>query len=237
MVRVKLNGKGPFNFLLDTGAPAMIMTEALAKKTGVKLKDGTGEFDLQIEGGIHLPKAEGIAIDMFQLKGMNAMGMAGVELHGVLGYNILAQFRIQYDFTDDRLLWTKLKYDPPKMERIGGGKGGQGGLEFMGNMMEVLGPLFFGKVTFDVRPRGFVGLMLTEDTDGVEVGKVVGDTPADKAGLKEKDRIIEAGGKKVAKAADLFRALDKLGEGDTLKIKISRDGEEKAITIKLGRGL
>jgi len=26
MVRVKLNGKGPFNFILDTGAPALIIS-------------------------------------------------------------------------------------------------------------------------------------------------------------------------------------------------------------------
>ena len=36
MVRVKLNGKGPFNFIIDTGAPALILTEATAKKAGGK---------------------------------------------------------------------------------------------------------------------------------------------------------------------------------------------------------
>src|SRR5437762_7616440 len=75
MVRVKLNGKGPFNFIIDTGAPALIMTEAVAKKAGGVEKDGWSTFDqVEIEGGLTLPKARGIAIDMFQLKGMNSMG-------------------------------------------------------------------------------------------------------------------------------------------------------------------
>src|SRR4249920_2536303 len=88
MVRVKLNGKGPFNFIIDTGAPALIMTEAVAKKVGGKTDEGWTLFDkLDIEGGLSIVKPRGVAVDMFQLKGMNSMGLAGVELHGVLGYN------------------------------------------------------------------------------------------------------------------------------------------------------
>ena len=35
LVRVKLNGKGPFNFVLDTGAPALFLSEAAAEKAGI----------------------------------------------------------------------------------------------------------------------------------------------------------------------------------------------------------
>src|SRR5205814_1414422 len=91
MVRVKVNGKGPFNFIIDTGAPALIMTEAVSKKVGGKTEEGWTTFDkVEIEGGLSIPNPRGVAVDMFQLKGMNALGLAGVELHGVLGYNILA---------------------------------------------------------------------------------------------------------------------------------------------------
>jgi hypothetical protein len=149
MVRVKVNGKGPFNFILDTGAPALIMTEAVAKKAGVKVAKGWAEFKLDVEGGLTIPKAKGIALDMFQLKGMNSMGVAGVELHGVLGYGILAQFRIQYDFTQDKLAWTPLKFEPAEIERIGKGDGSQGGLEMIGNMMKFLAPLMGLKPNFE----------------------------------------------------------------------------------------
>src|SRR5262245_18900060 len=85
MVRLKLNGKGPFNFIIDTGAPALIMTEAVAKKVGGKEADGWTSFDkVELEGGLTIENPRGVAIDMFQLKGMNSMGLAGVELHGVV---------------------------------------------------------------------------------------------------------------------------------------------------------
>ena len=32
MVRTKINGKGPFNLIVDTGAPAVFITKTVAKK-------------------------------------------------------------------------------------------------------------------------------------------------------------------------------------------------------------
>ena len=34
LVRAKLNGKGPFNFILDTGAPAVFIPKKVAKEVG-----------------------------------------------------------------------------------------------------------------------------------------------------------------------------------------------------------
>jgi len=239
MVRVKLNGKGPFNFILDTGAPAMIMTEAVAKKAGLKADKGWGTAKLAIEGGPTLPEAKGLAIDMFQLKGMNAMGVAGVELHGVLGYNILARYRIQYDFTQDRLVWTPLKFEPPEIERIGqkGGDSGQGGLEMIGTMMKFLAPLMGLKPNFEVKPRGFLGLQLAEKDNVVTVTAIVKDSPADKAGVKVGDTLDHAKSNSVESIEDVLNAVGKLGEGDKLFLRIKRGGEKKDLTIELGKGL
>src|SRR5205823_10006711 len=53
LVRAKINNKGPFNFILDTGAPALFLSEEAAKKAGVKPDGkGWGVFDrFEIEGG------------------------------------------------------------------------------------------------------------------------------------------------------------------------------------------
>ena len=117
MIRVKLNGKGPFNFILDTGAPALHHDRGRCQKDRGETRRWLGYFQIPGGGGVEVPKARGLAHDMFQLKGMNALGFAGVELHGVIGYNILAKFKIEYDFTADKLIWTPLDYVPPKMKR------------------------------------------------------------------------------------------------------------------------
>lgn len=238
MVRVKLNGKGPFNFILDTGAPALIMTEAVAKKAGAVLdKKSWSKFKLDVEGGLSIPEAKGLAMDMFQLKGMNALGMAGVELHGVLGYNVLAKFRIEYDFTADKLNWTALDFEPPALRRLGGDKADQGGLEVIGTMMKYLALLSGMKPNFELKPRGFLGLELEEAKGQVLIKSVVKDGPADRAGLKTGDHIELAKTADVDSIEDVLRAVRKLNEGDKVKLRVKRNGEEKEVVVELGKGL
>jgi serine protease DegQ len=238
MVRVKLNGKGPFNFILDTGAPALIMSETVAKKCNAKLDSKNwGDFKLDIEGGLTILDAKGLSTDMFQLKGMNAMGVAGVELHGVLGYNILAQFRIQYDFTQDKLVWTKLDFTPPKMSSIGKKSDGQGSLEFVGDLMKFIAPVLGLRPNFDLKPRGYLGVILEEKTDALYIQSILPESPAEKAGLKVGDRIRVAKGKQVDTVEEMMKAINKLGEGEKLKLTIKRGEDNQDITVELGKGL
>src|SRR5262245_19472174 len=59
LIRAKINGKGPFNFILDTGAPALFVSTAVCKKLGIEAdKKGWGTFErFEIEGGVVLKKA------------------------------------------------------------------------------------------------------------------------------------------------------------------------------------
>src|SRR5215469_10660781 len=81
LVRAKINGKGPFNFILDTGAPALFVSTKACKKLGVEPdKKGWGTFDtFEIEGGVVLKNARARIDDPPQLDGMNALGLAGCE--------------------------------------------------------------------------------------------------------------------------------------------------------------
>ncbi len=58
LVRVRINGKGPFNFLVDSGAPALFVATETAKKVGLKPADEATFWTpidrLEIEGGAQL---------------------------------------------------------------------------------------------------------------------------------------------------------------------------------------
>src|SRR5438309_1629293 len=45
MVRAKINGKGPFNFIVDTGAPMLYVAEPVAKKIGLPIPESKGDGD------------------------------------------------------------------------------------------------------------------------------------------------------------------------------------------------
>jgi len=94
MVRAKINGKGPFNFILDTGAPALFVSPTICEKLGITAnKQGWGKIpSFEIEGRVPLTDARARLETPFQLEGMNGLGLAGAELHGIIGYTVLAQF-------------------------------------------------------------------------------------------------------------------------------------------------
>ena len=57
---------------------------------------------------------------------------------------------------------------------------------------------------------------------------------AKEAGLKVGDVIIEADGKKIKTMNELNEIKNTHSIGDTMKLKINRDGAEKEITLTLG---
>src|SRR5262245_45976815 len=240
LIRAKINNKGPYNFILDTGAPALFVSTKVCKKLGVEPdRKGWGTFDrFEIEGGVVIEKAKGRVDDPFQLKGMNGLGLAGAELHGIIGYNILAKYRMEIDFTRDKMTWTELAWEPKAPMGIGG-RGGQGGLEVFGFLMEALGKFMGRKATPDVVPRGLLGLDAVDD-DGVAVVKsVLANGPADEGGLKPGDRIVKFKGRSVYGLDGLQRFARNVTPGDKIVLTVQRGGDKKEveITIKVGEGL
>ncbi|MDB5308307.1 MAG: serine endoprotease [Gemmataceae bacterium] len=238
LVRVKINGKGPFNLILDTGAPAVFITKAVAKKAKAETDEkGWANLDrFELEGGVVVDKPRARVEDLFQLEGMNGMGLAGVELHGVVGYNVLAKYRVQYDFTADKLAFEPIPgFDPPALVPLGGGKG-QGGLDAIGPLMKMMASLMGIKPNFQTIPRGFVGIEF-DDADGVVVRKVLSGSPGEKAGIKAGDKIEAVKNVGVDDARDLARALVKAGVGVKLKVTVRRGEKTEDLTVELGRGL
>jgi hypothetical protein len=240
LVRAKINGKGPFNFILDTGAPALFVATSVCKKLGVEPdRNGWGTFDrFEIEGGVVLTKFRGRVETPFQLEGMNGMGLAGAEVHGMIGYNVLARYRIQIDFARDKMVWSPLDFEPKLPGGMGGrGGGGLGGLEIMGSIMKGLGTLLGRKAAPDVRLRGFWGVELAEGDESPMVRSVLDKGPAAEAGVKAGDRLTHIQGRSVQNVADVHRFARKLAPGERVKLTVVRGKDSKEITVKTGEGL
>ena len=88
---------------------------------------------------------------------------------------------------------------------------------------------------------GISGIDLDSDTaktyhlvEGIYVKSVEDFSAAEKAGLKAGDVIIEAEGKSIKTMDELNEIKNAHQIGDTLKLKVNRDGNEKEITLTLG---
>ena len=237
MVRVKINGKGPFNFIVDTGAPAVFMGKDVAKKA--KAEAGEKEwvkFDsFELEGGLKVEKARGRAEDLVQFEGMNKMGLAGMEIHGVIGYEVLARYRIEYDLTTDKLVFERLAFDPPALLPLD--KKGVQDIQSMGPMVKMAAALLGIKPNYDTVPRGFTGIEYEEKDKAVTIKAVLPGSPAAKAGLKPGDVITSVKTETVSSGKDLHAALAKAGVGTKWRFYITRGGKDEEVVVELGKGL
>jgi hypothetical protein len=239
VVRAKINGKGPFNFILDTGAPFLFVSTAVAKKLGIEPdQKGLNTFDrFEIEGGVVVRKARGRIEDPFQLEGMNGLGLAGVHLDGIIGYNILARYRVEYDFTKDKLAWTALDFEPPLPKGLGIQGGAPAGLDALGTIMKFAGALLGKKPQPELILPGFFGFQLADVDGAVEIQNLLAQGPAAKAGLQAHDRIQEFQGTKVNSVADFRKRAMKLVSAQYVRLTLKRGLETKQVTIELGKGL
>jgi hypothetical protein len=239
LVRAKINGKGPYNFIVDTGAPALFVAVPVARKVGVKADDkGWGTFDrFEIEGGVVLTKLKGRVETPPQVEGMNGLGLAGVELHGMIGYNVLARYRMEIDFTRDKMVWTPLDYKMKAAVTLVDRKGGAGGIDLLGSIMKSVGSFLGTKASPPVRLRGFLGIELKDGDDNPIVTSVLADGPASKAGLKAGDHITHVADRTVLDTDDVQRFVRRLNPGDSLKLTVRRGNDKKDITVTLGEGL
>ena len=74
-----------------------------------------------------------------------------------------------------------------------------------------------------------------EDTRGALVAGVEPGGPADSAGFRPGDVILEFNGKQVEKVKDLPRIVAAANANDTVRVRVLRDGEEKTIDVTIGR--
>jgi len=113
VIKLKINGKGPFNFILDTGVGLMIITEPklvdsinLQNKRTIKMS-GLGEGDA-FEAYVTPPlKVEipgltsyDVAAAILKTDHFNLSNFVGIPVHGLLGYEFFSNLAVKLNFTD-----------------------------------------------------------------------------------------------------------------------------------------
>ena len=123
LLPVQVNGDGPFEFILDTGAGTSLLSSDLAKKLKIKIistKEG------QSAGGkisVSLAKVDSLAVGQAKLDDVD-VGIVdlthigntiGTKIDGDVGYNFLKHFRITIDYHD-----CEIRLDEPRrIQRLG----------------------------------------------------------------------------------------------------------------------
>ncbi|MFN3947535.1 MAG: PDZ domain-containing protein, partial [Aquificaceae bacterium] len=92
--------------------------------------------------------------------------------------------------------------------------------------------------------RGWLGVVIQDITpdmaeslgvkEGVIIAQIMPSSPADKAGLKVGDIVVEIDGQKVSEVRDLQFKIMRTPPGKEINLKIIREGKEMNIKVKVG---
>lgn len=163
LVRVRINGRGPFTFVVDTGGRNLITPEA-AEQLELELSDefktgGAGEQTVKawrtrvgkIEAGeIFATDQSFIVLSLSDIK--NAIGFK--EFDGLLGAELFESLTARIDFERNEFTFTR----PEKFEYAGGGDVIP--LEFSGSIPQIEGEIdgARGKIAVDTGDRSSLTL-------------------------------------------------------------------------------
>lgn len=86
---------------------------------------------------------------------------------------------------------------------------------------------------FAGRKNGFLGVIKAPGSETCLVGDVTTGGPAEKAGIKPGDTIVQVGDKPVASFDDLVALLKDTKPGDKIKLTVKRPGSEKPLEIEV----
>jgi len=118
-----VNGAGPFDFILDTGAGTSLLSAELAQQLNIKV---LGTKEGQSAGGkvsVSLAKVESLALGQAKIEdievGIVDLGhiakTIGTKIDGDVGYNFLKYFRVTIDYQIGEIRFD----DPRRIENFG----------------------------------------------------------------------------------------------------------------------
>jgi putative serine protease PepD len=84
--------------------------------------------------------------------------------------------------------------------------------------------------------HAYLGVQTQDGNNGgAQVAQITASSPAAQAGLQQGDVIKSIDGKAVSGADSLSSVVDEHKPGDSVQLKVDRNGNEKTITVKLGQ--
>jgi hypothetical protein len=235
-VQIRVNGKGPYRVLFDTGAPINLLNNQLARETALLKNAPTSLVPLLgTIAEVHVKKlqvgnaeaADQPAIVMDHPL-VELMARKRGPLYGIVGYPFFARYRMTIDYQAQTLTFVPNGYKPANVLRS---------LE-----ATLLQLMTAGDPTPKVlSPAAQWGLTarknVNDDEAGVDIQEVLAGSAAAEAGLKAGDRLLTIDGRWTDSLTDLYDIASHLKPGVTVPLGIKRANKEIALKIKLRVGL
>jgi hypothetical protein len=238
-IKAKVNGKGPYRFVFDTGAPVVLLSVRVGKEAGLigdkrAKQTGTDGTKSMMPGQVRIQKlevgtlaAEDIQAIVFDHPTVKAIAEVFGPIDGIVGFPFFARFRTAIDYQSKTLTFTPNGYQPGDvLQKL---------------MATLLKPRRASDGPRIVGGQGLWGMRIEKgdgDNDaGVMVADVLAGGPAAKAGIKSGDRLLTLDGRWTDTVIDCYHAAAAVKAGSPAECELSRDGKPLKLTVTPAAGL
>lgn len=235
-VQVKINGKGPYRLVFDTGAPMNLINNKIARASGVldpKAKRpsfgffgamGNHEAKTLEIGDAKLTKVPTVVMDHPTVMAISeALG----PIDGIIGFPFFARYKMTVDYQKKELTLVPNGYKP--------------GDYFQGMMNKLMAIQNQSRDPKVLAPAGVWGFVVSkdkaDDEAGVAVKEVLAGSPAAAAGLKPGDRVLTIDGRWTDSILDAYLAATLVKPRTEAIVEVKRDGKEVKLSVKVAEGV
>jgi len=232
-LQVKINGKGPYRLIFDTGAPVNMLSVRVAKEAGLlgpnikrpkNLSPISAAQQILVEkmdlGGLVVADQPAIVMDHPTIR---MMAEAFGPIDGLVGFPLFARHRTTIDYQARKIRFAPNGFEPADM---------------LQNLLTTLMSRAAGKdqpvkvlapaAQWGMRP----GEKKADDEEpGVTVADVLADSAAARAGLKVGDRLLTIDGRWTDSVGDCFRVAEAIKPGRTVDLVLRRAGKQLTLAI------
>jgi hypothetical protein len=224
IVQAKVNGRGPFNFVLDTGAPHTFISADAARAANVTVVKPPQEgriASLEILGGpAFFNFTAGIDDpNQFQLRTINSALPAHRKISGFIGCAMIGRFRLDIDYTQPFMIWTELQPRPLRPD------------DSPETRAAIAADAAKPSPLAAARP-GYLGIELDTAAAPFRVTAVHKGSPAESAGVRAGDVLTAIGSRELKTPADLAAASLQVSENASVPLKLLRGRETLTLTAK-----
>ncbi len=234
VVSIKVNGKGPYRLVFDTGAPDSLVSAKVMKEAGLITKDAPFIRIFNNHGNAKIKdlelgdlKAENVPCQVMDHPTVEAIGKVAGGLDGILGFTFYARYYMSIDYEKKLITFEPNDYEPGDVMKM--------------MMARFSAPKAVRDAPKILAPAGLLGMRVEKAKDDEEAGVTVKDvlpgSAAAAAGFKTGDRLLTLDGRWTDSVNDCYLAAGFLRPGTPANAQLLRDGKKVQLKLTVRAGL
>lgn len=229
VVEAKINDKGPYRFIFDTGAPATIVSTRVGKQAGI---NSTSKASLSIFGNGGQVSIKSLQVGNSTTNNVQAILMDHPtiaviskyfgQIDGIIGYTFFSKHAISIDYKQRKLFLKETGHIPE---------------DVIGKMVRtILKQKQDPKLLVAAAYWGF-NVSANDNKQAVLVMDLLPQSPASKAGLLNQDQVLEINGQWVTNVLDFQWIMANTEPNTDSLVTVLRDGKKLFLKLTPTSGL